>query len=39
MQENQNDVNKIVHVLVVTHSGSKDEKLIKSLKNSLKCVR
>lgn len=39
MQENQNDVNKIAHVLVVTHSGSKDEKLIKSLKNSLKCVR
>ena len=39
MQENQNGVNKIAHVLVVTRSGSKDEKLIKSLKNSLKCVR
>ena len=38
MEENQNDVNKTARVLVLTYSSSKGEKLIKSIKNSLKCV-
>ena len=36
IQENQNDVNKTAHLLVLPYSGSKGEKLIKSMKNSLK---
>ena len=38
MQDNQNDVNKTAHLLVLPYTGSKGEKLIKSMKNSLKCV-
>ena len=38
MQDNQNDVNTFVHLLVLPYAGSKGEKLIKSMKNSLKCV-
>ena len=36
IQENQNDVNKTAHLLVLPYSGSKGEKLTKSMKNSLK---
>ena len=38
MQENQSDANKTAHLLVLPYTGSKGEKLIKSMKNSLKCV-
>ena len=38
IQHNQNDVNKTAHLLVLPYAGSKVEKLIKSMKNSLKCV-
>ena len=38
IQENQNDVNKTLHILALSYAGSKGEKLIKSMKNSLKCV-
>ena len=38
MQDNQNDVNKTAHLLVLPYAGSKDEKLINSMKNSLKCL-
>ena len=38
IQENQNDFNKTAHLLVLPYAGSKGEKLIKSMKNSLKCV-
>ena len=33
IQENQNDVNKTAHLLVLTYAGLKGEKLIKSMKN------
>ena len=36
IQDNQNDVNKTAHLLVLPYAGSKGEKLIKSMKNSLK---
>ena len=38
IQHNQNDVNKTAHLLVLPYAGSKVEKLIKSMKNSSKCV-
>ena len=38
MQENRSDVNKTAHLLVLPYIGSKGEKLIKSMKSSLKCV-
>ena len=38
MQEIQNDVNKTAHLLVLHYAGSKNERLIKSIKNNLKCV-
>ena len=38
MQDNQNGVNKTAHLLVLPCAGSKDEKLINSMKNSLKCL-
>ena len=38
IQDNQNDVNKTADLLVLPYAGSKVEKLIKSMKNSLKCV-
>ena len=38
MQDNQNDVNKAAHLSVLPYAGSKSEKRIKSMKNSLKCV-
>ena len=38
IQDNQNDVNKTAHLLVLPYAGWKGEKLIKSMKNSLKCV-
>ena len=39
IQDNENDVKKTAHLLVLTYAGSKDEKLIKSMKNNLKmCV-
>ena len=37
MQENQNNDNKTAHLLVLPYASSKGEKLIKSMKNSLKC--
>ena len=37
-QDKQNDVNKTAHLLVLPYAGLKDEKLIKSMKNCLKCV-
>ena len=36
IQENQNDVNKTAHLLVLPYAGSKGKKQIKSMKNSLK---
>ena len=38
MQDNQNNVNKTAHLLVLHYAGSKREKLIESMKNSLKYV-
>ena len=38
IQENQNDVNKTAHLLVLPFAVWKGEKLLKSMKNSLKCV-
>ena len=38
MQENKNDHNKTTHLLILPHAGSKGEKRIRSIKNSLKCV-
>ena len=36
IQDNQNDVNKIAHLLVLPYAVSEGEKLIKSVKNSMK---
>ena len=36
IKENQNNNNKTAHLLVLLYAGSKGEKLIKSMKNSLK---
>ena len=36
IQDNQNDVNKTAHLLVLPYAGSKVEKLIRSMRNSLK---
>ena len=38
IQDNQNDVTKTTHLLVSPYTGLKGEKLIKSMKNSLKYV-
>ena len=38
IQDNQSDFNKTAHLLVLPYAGSKGEKLVKSIKNSLKCV-
>ena len=38
VQEIQNDVNKTAHLLVLHYAGSNGERLIKSIKNNLKCV-
>ena len=38
IQDNQNDVNKTAHLLVLPYAGSKGEKLVKSMKSSLRCV-
>ena len=38
IQDNQNDVTKTTHLLVSPYAGLKGEKLIKSMKNSLKYV-
>ena len=38
MYEKQNDDNKKAHLSVLLYGGSKGEKLIKSMKNGLKCV-
>ena len=38
IQDNQNEVNKTPHLLVLSYAGSKGEKIIKSMKNSLKYV-
>ena len=37
IEENQNGFNKTAHLLVLRYAGSKGEKLIRSMKNSLKC--
>ena len=36
IQDNQNDVNKTAHLLVLPYAVSEGEKLIKSVKNSIK---
>ena len=38
MQDNQNGVNKTAHLLVLPYARLRDDKLIKSMKNSLKYV-
>ena len=39
IQDNQNSINKqLMYVLVLLHAGSKGKKLVKSIKNSLKCM-
>ena len=38
IQDNQNSINKTAHVLVLLHAGSKGKRLVKSIKNSLKCM-